>query len=370
MRFRIRSGRAVYLINRLTRGGVSLDNIERTPERLSFHTRAEDGRLVQKILREEGVDHRATGYSSTRDLFRGMFSRPFLWVSVLLSLFGVFFFGNFVYDCSISGNRAVNTETIAMVLRKNHFDGFTAKNSLDLIRIKREVASLDGVSFASVKIVGTRLFVEVKESLPDTLPEAPEYAPILSSHAAVVTRIVAESGTPRITVGQRVEAGALLIEPIYAFTEGGSPAPARGKVWGVVTHTKEIVVPAGSVEAVRTGNRTKRRALSLFGVLLGGGDAPPYETYDYAERIIFDSFGVSLVERTYAEIERRTIYHDFDLEGEKFLRDAATDLLLSLPCDALERGAMRVTQKKLDNMLHIVIYYTTEQRIDSLSLVP
>ena len=368
--FRVRTHRVVYLLNRLVRAGVSVDRIERKGDLLTFRTSARERLAVERVLTEGGFDRDLFGFLGARAFFRGLFSRPFLVVSVLVTLVALFFFNGFVYDVSIRGNRFVNTAEIRAVLSENRVDGFTAKGALDLPRIKREIAALDGVSFASVKVVGTRLEVEVKESLPFVTPDVSDYSPISSGYAAVVTRVVAESGTPRVSSGDRVEAGDLLIEPIYAFTEGDAPAPARGEVWGVVTHSLEVVLPAVSVGSVRTGESASRRSVSFFGKSVVDYDPPPYAEYVCEERLLYHGFGVKVTERVYSEIASRTLYHDFDLEARTVLLRAAAELLLSVPCDAAPRGTIRVTQKKLDNILYTVLYYTTEQRIDSLSLVP
>ena len=58
------------------------------------------------------------------------------------------------------------------------------------------------------------------------------------------------------------------------------------------------------------------------------------------------------------------MYHDFDAEAPRLLADATTELLLTVPFHARERGEVRAVQKKLDSVLCIVVYYYVEQRID------
>ena len=369
-RFSVKCRRAVYCLNRLYRLGVSPEGVECLSGLLLFRVRRRESALVESFLREEGFAFEVGGYRGARHSFRRLLSRPFLLFSALLTVASLIFSSNFIYDYSIYGNRYVNSESIALVLRQNRVSGVTPKSSIDLSRIKRDITAIEGISFASVKVVGTRLEVEVKESLPAVDPDAVEYLPFVASHDAVVTKIVAESGTPRVSVGQVVSAGDLLIEPFYAFTEGGSPAPARGEVWGRVIYQKEVVLPAMTMERVRTGERCRRRVLTLFGKRVGKEPSPPYENYEFTERVVYRGIGVTVTERLYRRVEEQPLCHDFDAEGTGVLQNAARDLLMELPCLTYERSAMRVTQKRVDNMLITVIYYTVEQRIDSLSLVP
>ena len=364
--FRLRCRRAAYYLNKVVAAGATVDRVSFEGGLLTFAVKRAEAALVEEVLQREGAEYVAGGFLGVKPLFLRFVKRPFLFLSVLLTLAGIVFFESFVYGYTVKGNRYVNTETVAAVLRDNHADGFTAKRSLDLARLKREIGAIDGVSFASVKVVGTRLQVEVEEELPFTEPDPLSYKPIVASESAIVTRVVAESGTPRVSSGDRVEKGALLIEPVYAFTEGVSPAPARGEVWGRVTYMKELVLPAMTVEEVMTGERFRTHSVRLFGKTIRAAEPCPYPSYRLEERLIYSSFGVEVTERVYRRVAAESLYHDFDRDAPALLSRALSDLFLSLPVSACEKGGVRVTQKKLDNVLITVLYYTVEQRIDTL----
>ena len=366
--FTVQSARTAFLLNELLRAKVAAEEVEREGRCLRFRVRHEDADLVERILRERGVTFQTAGYRGIKSIVKRIFRRPFLIASIVVTIVGILFFESFVYDYTVEGNHYVNTETVAAVLRAHEVDGFTYKKSIDLKEIKREISAIDGVSFASVKIVGNRLRVEIAEELPHESPDLPSYEPICSSYHAVVTKVVAESGTARVAPGDVVEEGNLLIEPLYAFTEGGVEAPARGEVWGRVTYRKEVLLPSFTAESVLTGETVRFRALYLFGREVTKPHLPPFDAYDYEERTIYRGIGVSVVERIYCRREIKTIYHDFDREAPALIEKARRELMIGVPFYAQERGVSRVTQKKLDNVLHIVIYYIVEQRIDPLPI--
>lgn len=346
------------------RAGISAEEIERLEDRLVFSVRRADAAAVESLLSEQDLSYDRSGWLGAKRTLLALLGRPFLIISILFSAVGVLFLQSFVYGYSIRGNEYVNTETVAAVLRANHADGFAYKKALDLQEIKREIAAIEGVSFASVKVVGNRLEVTVKEELPRETPDEPLYAPVLSECDAIVTKVVAESGTPRVEVGDRVSKGAILIEPIYLFAEGQTEAPARGEVWGRVTYKKELYLPTLWVEKVRTGEFFLARTVTFFGRGIGKEAAPPFADYEWEERVIYRGIGVSVTERAYYRLAEQTLCRDLAQEGESLLRGALADLLLSVSFCATEKSGVSLTQKKVDNIIVLVLYYTVERRID------
>ena len=364
-RFCVTCRRPTFLLNRLLRAGVLLDKIQNFDGKLRFYTLRKDAFIAENVLLQEGIDYEKTELG-VRSVLRRIFARPFLLAATVFAVVGVFLFSNFVYGYSIQGNSFVNTSRVEEVLRANAVDGFVWKGALDLDGIKTQLGALDGVSFASVKVTGSRLRVEIKEELPRETPDSLLYEPVLSVCSAVVTKIVAESGTPQVKAGDCVAPGNVLVAPVYAFTEGESPAPARAEVWGVVTYEKEVLLPLYTVESVLTGEVFCAKNLSLFGKTVGKEALPPFEDFDLEERIVYRGIGVTVTEKTYRRRVSQTVYHDFDAEAPVHLLEATQSLLLSVPFCARERGRVRAVQKKLDNVLYIVLYYSVEQRIDSL----
>ena len=357
--------RAVFLLNRLLAASILVDEIEEGDGIVSFSVDFTQSGEVEGILGEYGMRYRRKGYTGARSFCKKILSRPFLLAALMIAIIGIVFFENFIFSYSIKGNARVNTALIENVLRERGASGFVAKSSLDVKAIKSAISDIEGISFASVKIEGNRLLVEVKEELPIVTPDEPRYDPVSSLYSAVVTKVVAESGTPTVSSGDRVVVGDLLISPTYTFTEGEAPSPARGEVWGLVTYKKEVILPLYTAESIETGEVFRARTLTLFGQVVGKAEEPPFDDYLLEERVIYRGIGVVVRERTYRRLVSETICHDFDLEAPIRVSEAQRELLLSVPFYARERSVAYVVQKKLDNVLYIVIYYTVEQRIDS-----
>ena len=367
-RYSVPTRRAVSLIRKAVKEGVVIRDVTIGEKRTAFSVEKGGERALDAILTAEGIERDRVRERRGKRFLKMIKARPFLAGAAALSIFLFAFFQSFVYRYEISGNRLVNTRTISAVLKEHKIDGFTFKGKVDVDSIRRDVSAIDGVSFASVRIKGNKLFVDVKEELPKEEVEEERFEPVVSRVSAVITKIVAESGTPRVKIGDSVQKGDVLIDPVYAFTEGEAPAPAKGEVYGVTTYEKRLVIPEISVQSERTGEKRKARVLVLSGKEIGKKTKLPYPSFDVSEKVVFESMGglVKVIERTYFERKDVTVYHDFDLELPDRIEKERQKILSAVPFYASAAGGVTVEQKKIDNNLYIVLYYTVEQRLDSL----
>ena len=367
-RFSVPTARAAYLLRKAVKEGLVVYDVRIGEGKTSFCVEKGGERALEALLTAEGLRGKRLKERQGTRLFSFLKARPILLVASVVAFLSVAFFQCFVYRAEIRGNTFVNTKTIAGVLKEHKIDGFAFKGKVDVSAIRRDVASIDGVSFASVRIKGNKLLVDVKEELPPSEAEEISFEPIVSKVSAVITKIVAESGTPRVKIGDRVSAGDVLIDPVYSFTEGESAAPAKGEVYGVTTYEKQISLPEMSVQSERTGKKKTYRKIFFFGKETGKREPPPFQSFDLSERLVYSPLGkaIRVVERTYFERKDVTVYHDLSVEAPARIEKETQKILSSVPFYASAVGGVIAEQKKMDNILYIVLYYTVVQRLDSL----
>ena len=189
VKYFVRSVRPALPINRLLAAGVLLSKVNRGEKELSFFVPFKQSKQVDAILERSGAAYRKKGYSGMKAMLRKALSRPFLLVSVLIAITLVIVAENFVYGYTIVGNRLVNTFRVEDVLREQGAIGITYKGRIDTAALKKSIAAIEGVSFASVKVQGNRLLVEIKEELPREYPDEAVFSPVTSLYSAVVTRV-------------------------------------------------------------------------------------------------------------------------------------------------------------------------------------
>ena len=132
---------------------------------------------------------------------------------------------------------------------------------LDEEEVEKHLLALEGISFASVEKVGTRVYVRVAHELPahtslDTSGNT------IATKDGIVTRIVVYSGTAEVAVGDRVEKGQVLIGDYHLKGEDKIPIEARGEVYIERQVTFERFFPDEAF--VETGETETRTVVGLF----------------------------------------------------------------------------------------------------------
>ena len=128
-------------------------------------------------------------------------------------------------------------------------------------QVEKHLLSLDGISFASVEKVGTRVCVRVVHELP-TYAGVGVLGNTVATKDGVVTRIIVYSGTAEVAVGDTVEKGQVLIGDYYLKGEDKLPTEARGEVYVERQFVAERFFPDETY--VHTGQSTQRTVIGLF----------------------------------------------------------------------------------------------------------
>ena len=127
--------------------------------------------------------------------------------------------------------------------------------------VEKYLLSLDGISFASVERIGTRVCVRVLHELP-THTSLDTSGNTTATKDGIVTRIVVYSGTAEVTVGDRVERGQVLIGDYYLKGEDKVFTEARGEVYVERQVTFERFFPDEAF--VETGEKETVTVIGLY----------------------------------------------------------------------------------------------------------
>lgn len=211
----------------------------------------------------------------------------------LLAFFGLYvYLGGFIWRVEVSGQEYLSAKTIAERAAALGAGRGVRANRIDPAALETALRAGDGILECSVEIRGVTLKISVMEDTRYHAPEEEGRADIVSEYDAEVTRVVCERGTPRVKAGDRIAAGAVLIEGASYSTMGddyGNPIlleeyRARGTVYGKTVLAKSIVIPETSVRLTRTGAVKRKTVLSLWGMRIGKVDSP-FELYETERRV-------------------------------------------------------------------------------------
>ena len=274
----------------------------------------------------------------------------------------LFFVANFfLLDVKITG-----TETIAKTEFLSYLKNKGIKSGLPLTAIDRDyvkmvVNSFDGVAECSVKVVGHTLYVHVAER-DKTVPKPLTAQNLCSRFDATVTRIVCESGTTKVNIGQRVKSGEMLIEG-KLYDQNGQElmdVTASGKVYGKVTKKRVFITSLNSYSLSRTGKSKSFTQLRLWGITLGKVQSP-FINYESERTQSFLPLLPIKVERTvFYETERKEIQTTRESLVEKCTTTAQSEFI----CDTDENTEIKTHVRELSQTEYeITVYMTTEREI-------
>lgn len=196
-----------------------------------------------------------------------------------LSLFAVSVLSRYILVVDISGNERVSTGEIRVALERAGLDvGVNGKDLAVSMLTQEALSYLDGVSWMSVNIYGTRAEVVVMETVlsPEIVPRDGFYD-VVSQVSGIVTEIQVHKGEALVAVGDTVLAGQVLISghvelepPLYSdYSSMWLREVAGGMVWARTWRELTAVMPLETLVKVDFGITVNSFSLEYFGERMG-----------------------------------------------------------------------------------------------------
>lgn len=158
-----------------------------------------------RIIRRCGMPFLLHKYRKRKVFFAGV---------VFCSIF-IYVLSLYIWDIQFKGNSARTSEVLVQFLEDNNLHHGMLKSNIDCEKVEAMIRNeFDDIIWASVEIKGTRLIVYVQESLKiENMGETTSDEPtdLCATRAGTVERIITRSGTPMVSVGDEVTAGAVLV---------------------------------------------------------------------------------------------------------------------------------------------------------------
>lgn len=176
-----------------------------------------------KILKKKGVYFNYFRYRKRR--FVIILVALFLVISIIST--------KFIWKINVTGNSKISDEQVIDVLR--NYGVHIGKcvlgiNTRDIVKNLR--ASLEDATWIGVDIDGVTLDVEIVEKTTAQMEAKYQNGDILTSKAGIISKIVAENGTPISNVGDYIEKDRIVIEgKIYTRTNEILDVEAKGSVF-------------------------------------------------------------------------------------------------------------------------------------------
>jgi len=267
--------RSEAFVNAATRERVELWNISFTKAgEMTFGVSIPDFLRMRPLLRETGCRTRIVSRHGLPFRLAKLSRRKTFAGGMLAFVLALFLLSMLVWDVKVEGNASIPEEKILAAARAEGIYGFQWSFRMDdtAALSQRLALRLPEAAWVGVDKRGTSVTITVVES---TRPEkkaleGPRH--LVAKTDAVVTKIVAENGRPKVERNDRVRKGDVLISGILGDGASSKKVVSKGKVMGLVWHEYRIVSPMATQAKSLTGEFKERdyilignRALQISG---------------------------------------------------------------------------------------------------------
>ena len=174
-------------------------------------------------------------------------ARKLFAAGILLCILLLWNCSKYVWKIEVNGTEELSQDMVLTWLEQKETSFGTPKTKIDCADIEAALRSdFDVIAWTSVKLEGTKLTIDIQESLPEdevqTLPSEGAWD-IVAAEDAVIASIYTRQGTPQAEKGSVVSKGAVLISGrLDIMDDNGEVANYRyvvsdGDVTGTVTRT-------------------------------------------------------------------------------------------------------------------------------------
>ncbi len=263
---------------------VSLWDIDRKSKtQTTFSCSYFDRKKVEKALKASGVEYSVTHEGFCHNMQILMTSYGLL-AAILLSFCLYFFQFQYVLLYEINGTTILDKACVVEFLKESYSN---KKSKIDTEEI--EIGLLENfeeISFASCIVKGQALIVNIKEKL---MPEEMygQFQPIVATASGKIKEIHLVSGTSKVSVGDFVQAGDVLIEPYTIDTSGQiKKVEAEAEILAEVYCQGSVDHYESYIDVSRTGRVAEENNIKLFGLNI----------YSFKEEMNFEMYEVEFEE--------------------------------------------------------------------------
>ena len=252
-------------------------------------------------------------------------------LGVLLFIGMLFYTSGFVWNVEINGNSYLSTETVLEFLSEEDAAFGTKISSIDCAKLEETLRSkYPEVIWTSIKIYGTKLTVDIQESLLSEQSygvKDEEICDIVAAKDGIITYMITRHGTPVAKIGAEVKKGDCLVSGEIAInSDFGDVAGylyerADADIRAQVTYVYEELISRSYKEKKYTEEPELHYAVQIGDLVIKNPFmAIPEDTYDET----VENIQLRLGENFYVPVFLKKItYQSYVLEKKEYSEEEA-----------------------------------------------
>ena len=265
-------------LNMCGKRNILIWNLQSTDDGYLFYISVEGYKALRPILkktRTKAAIKERHGMPFYLYRYRG---RKMFALGVLLFAGMLFYTSRFIWNIEVNGNSYLSEETILEFLSEEEAAFGTRISSIDCVELEEKLRSdYPEVIWTSIKIYGTKLTVDIQESL---LPEQSygakeeEVCDIVAAKDGIITYMITRHGTPVTKVGAEVKkgdclvSGEIAINSDYGEVAGYIYERADADINAQVTYIYEELIPKSYNEKIFAEEPKQHYAVQIGDVII------------------------------------------------------------------------------------------------------
>ncbi len=141
--------------------------------------------------------------------------RKIFFAGIIITLFFLYGMTFFIWSFEFEGNEKISDDILLRFVNSLNVDYGTRKDNIDIQMLEEEIREyFDGISWVSVRVLGTSLVVDVKENYVTNNKLSKEEGirdDLYAGTSGTIVKMITRKGVPQVKVGDEVSAGSLLV---------------------------------------------------------------------------------------------------------------------------------------------------------------
>ena len=250
-----------------------------------------------------------------------------LFLGFVFLIVAIFVSSKFVWCINVEGNKNLTYEDVINELNEAGFSigSFVPKINYKELHNKILLTS-DDISWISINITGNVANVTVKERLKENEYEKTEYSNIVAKSDGQIALISVIEGEKKISIGDTVKKGELLISGIIdSQSQGVRYVNAKGEVKAYVNKVIDIEIPYEANQKTFINNVYKQKSYKIFNKIIFF--STKYRNYGDFCDTIEKMEQVKLFNKICLPIYITTTYfYEYEYKNTAYTKEQAVDL--------------------------------------------
>lgn len=360
-------------INNCLKSNIFLWNIKRKRTTIMIcNIGVKDFKNIRKILKQTKCRIKIEKKKGLPFTFNKYRKRKIFALLIFIILIIIAILSNFVWNIQIEGTEKISKDELIQTLKEEGLSigkfkpGIETREIINKVRLDR-----DDIAWIGIEITGTNAIVKVVEAeeKPEIVDED-EYCNIVATKDGVVTKIMAQNGTPLVKNGDLIKKGTVLIGGwLEGKYTGTRYVHSNGQVEAKVWYTQKERVYLKETKKEDTGEAQNKYSVNINNFIINFNKRVSkfenYDTIEEAKKIkLFSNFylPIELVKTTYKEYKVVEIAHTLE-EAKTIGIERAKDKLNAQIENTNNITDEQVNIKEETNFVDVEVVYEVKENI-------